>query len=65
MATLDQDELYSNIQVADLNALNATLAVIRWKKLLEFYTDQRGEYSATYIVGRNSLTHLPREAPEP
>ena len=61
MATIDQDELYSNIQVADLNALNATLAVIRWKKSLEFYTDQRREYSAAYVVGRNSLTYLPRE----
>ena len=61
MATINQDDLYSNVQVADLNALNATLAVVRWKKLHEFYTDQRGEYSATYVIGRNGLTYLPRE----
>ena len=34
------DDLYSsNIQVADLNALNAVLAVVKWKKLRGFYRD--------------------------
>lgn len=33
------DEYDKNIQVADLNALNATLAVLRWKKLRGFYFD--------------------------
>jgi siroheme synthase (precorrin-2 oxidase/ferrochelatase) len=34
------DEAYStNIQIAELNALNAAMAVIKWKKLFGFYFD--------------------------
>lgn len=32
----EKDVYWSNIQVADLNALNAVLAVIKWKKLIGF-----------------------------
>lgn len=42
MALGDTDgpnEYDKNIQVADLNALNATLAVLKWKKLRGFYFD--------------------------
>lgn len=35
------DEYSSNIQIADLNALNAALAVIKWKKYRGFYQDFR------------------------
>lgn len=36
----DANNEYSrNIQIADLNALNAALAVIKWKKLRGFYLD--------------------------
>ena len=36
------DVYASNIQVADLNMLNAALAVIKWKKIRGFYRDLRG-----------------------
>jgi hypothetical protein len=50
------DDLYaSNIQVADLNALNAVLAVIRWKKLCGFYCDLEGEHHSTYTLDGNML----------
>jgi hypothetical protein len=39
-----------NIQIADLNALNATLAVIKWKKLRGFYLDFVSEGHTTYTV---------------
>lgn len=42
MALGDTDapnEYDKNIQVADLNALNATLAVLKWKKMRGFYFD--------------------------
>jgi hypothetical protein len=42
MALGDSDapnEYDKNIQVADLNSLNATLAVLRWKKMRGFYAD--------------------------
>jgi hypothetical protein len=37
-ATTD-DNYRSNIQIAELNAINAALAVIRWKKHREIYAD--------------------------
>jgi hypothetical protein len=45
----------SNIQVADLNALNATLAVIRWKKIRGFYRDLDREHHSTYTTDGNLL----------
>jgi hypothetical protein len=44
-----------NIQVADLNALNAVLAVIKWKTTLGFYHDFEHEYSSTYTLDGNRL----------
>lgn len=45
----------TNIQVADLNALNATIAVIKWKKLFGFYSDDEREHSTTYSLAGNEL----------
>jgi hypothetical protein len=44
-----------NIQIADLNALNAALAVIKWKKLFGFYQDVDREYNSFYSIGGNTL----------
>ena len=50
------DNVYEqNIQVADLNALNANLAVIKWKKLLGFYFDFDNEHNSTYTIDGNLL----------
>ena len=50
------DELYAtNIQVADLNALNAALAVVKWKKLRGFYRDLEREHHSTYTTDGNQL----------
>ena len=49
------NEYDKNIQIADLNALNAALAVIKWKKLFGFYHDQEGEYFSAYTIGGNDL----------
>ncbi|MCC6695150.1 MAG: ThiF family adenylyltransferase [Candidatus Hydrogenedentes bacterium] len=50
------DNIYSsNIQVADLNALNAVLAVIKWKKLRGFYRDLEGEHHSTYTTDGNLM----------
>lgn len=40
----------TNIQIADLNALNATLAVMKWKKLFGFYQDLNKEFNTTYSI---------------
>lgn len=50
-----QDIYASNIQVADLNALNACLAVIKWKKLRGFYRDLEGEHHTTYTTDGSLL----------
>jgi hypothetical protein len=50
-----ENEYERNVQVADLNALNAALAVIKWKKLCGFYDDTRHEHHATYTIRANML----------
>lgn len=49
----DDDEYAQNIQIADLNSLNASLAVIKWKKLIGFYHDHENEHHSTYTVNTN------------
>jgi hypothetical protein len=49
------DDYDRNIQIADLNALNAALAVIRWKKHAGFYSDLEREHSSTYTIDGNHL----------
>jgi hypothetical protein len=51
------DDIYaSNVQVAELNALNAALAVLKWKKLRGFYRDLEKEHHATYTIDVNMMT---------
>jgi hypothetical protein len=45
----------SNIQIADLNALNAALAVIKWKKLFGFYRDLEDEHFSVYDIDGNCI----------
>lgn len=51
------NEYRTNIQIADLNSLNATLAVIKWKKLAGFYQDLEDEQHSVYVVGGNRLVN--------
>lgn len=52
-----EEDLYrKNIQVADMNALNAALAVIQWKQLRGFYQNQFQAHHVTYSVNSQSLT---------
>ena len=41
-------EYASNIQIVELNALNASYAVIKWKQLSGFYQDLEKEHHLTY-----------------
>lgn len=50
-----------NIQIADLNALNAALAVIKWKKLQGFYLDFEREHFSTYTIDGNILMNEDEE----
>ena len=60
--TVDKNNDYSrNIQVADLNALNAAMAVIKWKKLIGFYHDFEHEHFSAYTVDGNRLSNEDRK----
>lgn len=54
-AAPDNDIYNLNIQVADLNALNASFAVIRWKKLWGFYKDSEGEHFSLFTLNDNHI----------
>lgn len=58
----DNDAAYTrNIQIADLNALNACLAVIKWKKLIGFYVDLEKELFSTYEIDGNNIINEDEE----
>jgi hypothetical protein len=44
-----------NVQIAEINALNAALAVTKWKKLFGFYHDLEKEHHAVYNINQNEL----------
>ena len=50
-----ENNVYQNIQVADLNMLNAAHAVVKWKKLLGFYADDIKEHHSLYVIQSGAL----------
>ena len=51
------DEYSQNIQIPELNALNAVLAVIKWKKLFGFYSDDDHNHFTLYSIDGNYLVN--------
>jgi len=52
------DEIYrSNIQIIEMNALNAAMAVARWKRLVGMFADDRQETESTYNTALNQLSN--------
>jgi hypothetical protein len=54
------NEYDRNIQIADMNAFNAALAVIKWKKLFGFYRDLKGEHHSQFSIDTNLLVNEER-----
>ena len=52
-----------NIQIAELNALNAALAVIRWKKAAGVYLDLEHEHFSTYSINGNHILNEDQQCP--
>mgnify|MGYP003624853911 FL=1 len=52
MADHPDDEYRSQIQISELNALNACLAVIHFKQLKGFYVDEHAPYNLLLDVGQ-------------
>lgn len=51
----DEDMYASDIQIAELNALAATLSIIRWKKMIGFYADITHEYFSVFGLNDNII----------
>jgi len=50
-----ENEYSRNVQIAELNMLNAALAIICWKKWSGFYLNQGREYHSLYTLGTNRM----------
>ncbi|MET4622844.1 putative ATP-dependent serine protease [Arthrobacter sp. 2762] len=50
-------EYDTNLQVDELNALTANLAVLRYKKLLAFYADLESEHHTVFDIDSGNLNH--------
>lgn len=55
------DEYRSNIQIAELNARNATDAVIAWKKYRGFYANLGREHQSVYTIATNHIVNLDQD----
>lgn len=53
----EPNDYSTNIQVAELNALNAALAVIRWKKIFGFYHDSSADHDCLYMIAANEMAN--------
>lgn len=54
----DSDDVYNtNIQIAELNALNATMAVIKWKQYFKVYMDNDIKHQSIYVIEEGEIIH--------
>ena len=51
----EENEYGNNIQIADLNCLNAMFAILKWKKLSGFYQDMKEEHNNLFFISTNKL----------
>lgn len=61
-ADVTANEYDWNIQTADLNMMNAAMAVLKWKKLVGYYIDNKGEFNSVYVIATNQM--LSGETPQ-
>lgn len=53
----EEDALYrSNIQVVEMNAINASFAVLRWKQSMGFYFDQELAHNLNFSISLQALS---------
>jgi len=53
------DAVYNNIQVVELNALNAMLAVTIYKQKIGFYSEEINVNTLKYVLAWQRLSHFP------
>lgn len=54
-------EYRRNIQTAELNCLNATLAVLRWKRFAGIYRDEGKEHHSVYTISGGNMINSDRK----
>jgi len=59
---LPENEYSTNIQIAELNALNAALAVLQWKKIHGIYRDSSRAISFSYSIAANEMANIEENA---
>lgn len=57
-----EDDYRSNVQIAELNALNAILAVLAWKRFRSIYADADGPANTMFSIDTNSVVNEPASA---
>jgi hypothetical protein len=58
LADADDAAYRANIQTAELNALNAALAIVKFKQLRSYYLDSRNNYHTIYEVDTGSTRNV-------
>jgi predicted ThiF/HesA family dinucleotide-utilizing enzyme len=56
-----QNDYRHNIQIVELNALNATFAIIKWKKIVGVFADLEHEHFFTYATVLNAIVNADEE----
>ncbi|WP_129020675.1 ThiF family adenylyltransferase [Edaphocola flava] len=51
----DNNEYATNIQIAELNALNAIFAILKWKKISGVYVDLENEHHSSYTISTSKI----------
>lgn len=51
----EENDYATNIQIAELNCLNAIMAITKWKKTLGFYQDLKKEHNTLYFLNTNKV----------
>jgi hypothetical protein len=54
----EEDAVYNNIQVAELNALNAMLAILVYKQKIGFYSEEIAVNTLRYVLAWQRLLHV-------
>ncbi|WP_201716138.1 hypothetical protein [Rossellomorea arthrocnemi] len=58
MGQAADDDVYSqNIQISELNALNANMGVVAWKKIFGFYLRDVAIYHSIFVLDEEVVSH--------
>jgi hypothetical protein len=59
----EDNEYASNIQIAELNSFNASLAVIKWKRSIGFYENLKHEHNTLWFSSTNRMLNEDLQKP--